>query len=253
MGLSAFQDDFRAWLTRSDEQAADRLALADRRGLAVYQNTYRAQLMACLEESYPQTMALIGLRFGEAAFHAAAARHIDSVPPSRWTLDAYAQGFPASLRRLFPDAPAIGELADLELALGETFIAPDATALTLADLQSGALDETAIALVPGTVFLPLRTNADAIWSALSAQEPCPAPHVRESTDTPVMIWRQDFVCCFRRLEDDEAALLPSLVTGTPFAQMCEDLVARLGMEDGITRAGALLARWTQAGLLTRQP
>lgn len=53
--------------------------------------------------------------------------------------------------------------------------------------------------------------------------------------------------------DDEAALLPSLVTGTPFAQMCEDLVARLGMEDGITRAGALLARWTQAGLLTRQP
>jgi hypothetical protein len=31
MGLSAFQDDFRAWLTRSDEQAADRLALADRR------------------------------------------------------------------------------------------------------------------------------------------------------------------------------------------------------------------------------
>jgi hypothetical protein len=35
--------------------------------------------------------------------------------------------------------------------------------------------------------------------------------------------------------------------------MCEDLVARLGMEDGITRAGALLARWTQAGLLTRQP
>jgi hypothetical protein len=33
MGLSAFQDDFRAWLTRSDEQAADRLALADRRGL----------------------------------------------------------------------------------------------------------------------------------------------------------------------------------------------------------------------------
>jgi hypothetical protein len=119
------------------------------------------------------------------------------------------------LRRLFPDAPAIGELADLELALGETFVAPDATALTLADLQSGALDETAIALVPGTVFLPLRTNADAIWSALSAQEPCPAPHVRGSADTPVMIWRQDFVCCFRRLEDDEAALLPSLVTGTP--------------------------------------
>jgi hypothetical protein len=56
----------------------------------VHQNNYRLQLIACLTESFTYTRGWIG---GEA-FEAAAAAHIDRVPPSSWTLDAYPRDFP---------------------------------------------------------------------------------------------------------------------------------------------------------------
>ncbi|MGG2339436.1 DNA-binding domain-containing protein, partial [Salmonella enterica] len=91
----------------ADEVAAGRLALSDRRGLGVYQNNYRGALMACLADSYPQTLRWLG----EAAFEASAARHIDRVPPHSWTLDDYALGFPASLASEWPDDREVAELA----------------------------------------------------------------------------------------------------------------------------------------------
>ena len=246
MGLRALQEDFRAWLISEDEGSVQRLPLGDRRGLPVYQNNYRGQLMGCLEESYPQTQAWIG----SEAFRAIAARHIDAAPPYSWTLDEYAHGFPGTLRQSFPDDPEVVELAALELALGEAFIAEDAEPLTQDDLRSFDWDHAEIRLVPSAAFLSFQTNAEDIWCALDSEETCPQPVVTPQADT-IVIWRQDFVCCFQRLEADEAALLPALSIGLSFAVMCERLVAQRGVAEGIERAGALLARWTQAGLLRR--
>jgi hypothetical protein len=63
MRLSVLQGDFLAWLASGEQEDAARLPLADARGLAVYQNNYRASLMACLADSFPQCAWL-----GEAAF-----------------------------------------------------------------------------------------------------------------------------------------------------------------------------------------
>ena len=81
MSLLALQRDFRGWLTAESPEAATRLG--DGPGLAVYLNTYRAQLMACLAESYPILHAWLG----DAAFEGACATHIDDTPPHGWTLD----------------------------------------------------------------------------------------------------------------------------------------------------------------------
>lgn len=248
MGLKALQEDFRAWLVSEDEASVRRLPLGDRRGLPVYQNNYRAQLMGCLEESYPQTLAWIG----SDTFRATAARHIDAASPHSWTLDEYAHGFPGTLRQSFPDHPEVVELAVLELALGEAFIAEDADPLTQEDLRGFDWDHAEIRLVPSAAFLSVRTNAEDIWCALDGENPCPEPVIQPEADT-LVVWRQDFVCCFQRLELDEAALLPLLGPGLCFAVMCEQLVAALGVSEGIERAGILLARWTQAGLLRRMP
>ena len=246
MRLSAVQNDFRDWLQIADEDAALRLDLTDIRGLAVYQNNYRAQLMACLEESYPQVLAWVG----DDAFHAAAAQHIDSYPPHSWTLDDYPIGFPASLRAQFPDDAELADLAELELRLAECFIAADASLLDLSSLADIDWDSATLRLAPSASMLTLQTNAAQIWSALTAgKAPPAAQHLSEPAR--LLVWRQDYVSCFRVIDPDEGDLLAKLIPGLGFAEMCADLVIRLGEAEGVAKAGALLAGWTQDQLLCR--
>ena len=78
MNLVTLPRDMRAWLdTGSDERAA-RFADSARPGLGIYQNNYRAQLAACLEDSFSVTLAWLG---GEA-FHAAIVAHVGSFAPT---------------------------------------------------------------------------------------------------------------------------------------------------------------------------
>lgn len=244
--LGALQRDFQSWIVAADEVAAGRLALSDRRGLGVYQNNYRGQLMSCLEESYPQTLAWIG----QEAFQAAVADHIDRYPPHSWTLDDYAEGVPASFAERFPHDAEVAELARLELALSNAFIAPDATTLSIDDLSTIAWEEAHLKLVPSVSFLDLSTNATEIWSALDGgSELSPARLLAEPVT--LIIWRQEFTCCYQQLDANEQELLPNLIGGMLFNTMCEQLVQRHGTDQGIRFAGELLARWAQAGLLRR--
>ncbi len=93
MSLLALQRDVRAWLVHEDRSAARRIGESAAAGLDVYMNNYRAQLIACLDEAFPHTRAWLG---GDL-FLQSLVTHIDRVPPSSWTLDAYARDFPATL------------------------------------------------------------------------------------------------------------------------------------------------------------
>jgi hypothetical protein len=185
--------------------------------------------MDCLEASYPQTLALIGAD----AFRSAAAHHVDAVPPHSWTLDEYAEGLPGTLAALFPDQPETADLARLELALAEAFVAPDAPALSLADIPDVAWDTATLRLVPSATFLALSTNAADIWAALNREEAAPADHGGDVR--ALILWRQDFTCCFQLMDAQERALLPRLATSLRFETMCEELV------DALERTTAL--RW----------
>lgn len=244
--LGALQRDFQSWIVAADEVAAGRLALSDRRGLGVYQNNYRGQLMSCLEESYPQTLAWIG----QEAFQAVAADHIDRHPPHSWTLDDYAEGVPASFAEHFPHDAEVAELARLELALSNAFIAPDAAVLSIVELPSIDWDEVQLRLLPSTSFLDLSTNAAEIWSALDGGFELPPARLLAEPVT-LIIWRQEFTCCFQQLDANEQELLPNLIGSVLFNAMCEQLVQRHGADQGVQFAGELLARWAQAGLLLR--
>ncbi|MFM2301808.1 MAG: hypothetical protein RLZZ84_1544 [Pseudomonadota bacterium] len=242
--LGALQREFGLWLRAGDAGLLPRLGLADQRGLPVYQNNYRAQLIGCLEESFPHTLAWLG----ETAFHAAAAAYIDHTPPTAWTLDAYPAGFPALLDRHYPADPEVGDLAALEWRLSECFVAADAPALAPADLATTDWDIACLHLVPSASFLPVRSNAPAIWSALAAGETPPDVAVFEHPAT-LLVWRQEFTCCFRPLDPVEQDVLRDLAQGLPFTTLCEHLVAALGEPAGIAAAGNLLARWTAEALL----
>ena len=173
MTLIELQRDMRAWLTREDAAAATRFGDDAAPGLRIYQNNYRAQLAACLEESFEHTRDWIGAE----AFHQAIVTHVDRVPPSSWTLDAYSRDFPATLALLYPADREVIELAWLDMALGEAFVAADAATLTAEDLAGVDWDHAVLRLRYGRRWPPAMCrrqrnfclNRARFWSGVTAR------------------------------------------------------------------------------------
>jgi len=245
MTLLDLQRDFRLWLASGSETAARRLPGAHHAGLAVYQNNYRAQLVGCLEASYP----LLRARMGDEAFLHLAARHISLHPPHAWTLDAYADQLGTTLQTLFPHNPDLQELAWIELALGTAFVAADAEPIGAAELAGADWDTVRLELAPGLDTRPASTNAFEIWRALSAG--LEAPEAAMLAEPGALVaWRSGFVSCLRAADPLEGEALAALRRDGSFAALCDLLASRLGDAEGIARAGALLAGWIGAGLVT---
>lgn len=241
MTLRTQQRAMRAWLTQADDAG---FAPGAAPGLAVYQNNYRSALMACIETSFPCTRDWIG----GAAFAAAAAAYIDAVPPSSWTLDAYPRDLPAMLAARYPGDAEIGELAWLEWALGEAFVAPDAVPLAADALREVDWDRAVLRLSPTVDLAPLTTNAPAIWSALAAGETPPAAAPLPEPGA-LLVWRLGGQPCFRAIDAEEQAALVAARAGTGFAALCEAAVVRRGEGEGVARAGAMLGQWIADGLI----
>jgi hypothetical protein len=238
MSLLALQHGFRDWLTREADHVASRCVRHGGAGLAVYLNNYRAQLMACLTESYGGVRAWLG----DAAFDAAAATHIDRVPPSSWTLDDYMLDFPDTLADLYPHDPEVSELARLELALASLFTVPDHRPVDPAGLAAIDWDRATLRFVPGLQLRPVATNAGAIWSAIMRGE-TPPPAQRLAAGAAILVWREGFTPTFRTVVPAEAKALDLLQRGGSFGTLCAWLVAEHGEAEGPGLAGSYLAQW----------
>lgn len=241
MNLARTQQAFGAWLRGG---RSPRFGAHARAGLRVYRNAYRAQLSACLEASFPHTLAWLG---GEA-FHAAVVAHVTRVPPSSWTLDAYARDFPETLAGLYPADPEVPELAALERALGDVFVATDADPIASATLAEVDWDRAILRFTPALELERATTNAVAIWSALAAGYPPTAAEGR-SEAAAVLIWRQDMVARVRSIDAAEQHALLLARSGMPFADLCAALVANEDEAEGVARAGGYLGRWLADGLI----
>lgn len=242
MTLIEMQRDMRAWLVREDAGAARRLGPSA--GLRAYQNNYRSQLAACLEESFGRTRDWIG----DDAFHQAVVAHVERVPPGSWTLDAYARDFPTTLTLRYPDDPEVGELASLELALAEAFVGPDAAALQIAQLAGVDWDRAVLRFTPTLDLAELTTNAPAIWCALAAGEVPPAAE-RLAEIGALLTWRHAQVSQFRAIDSLERQALIAARAAMPFAGLCAALVEACGEEQGVARAGEMLGQWLADGLI----
>lgn len=250
MSLAALQRDFRAWLAEGlaeeTEDVARWVGPQAAGGLAVYRNAYRVQLVDCLKDTFARTH----LWLGEDAFVAAALAHIAQVPPTGWTLGAYGADFAATLCAMWPGDPEVAELATLEWALSRAFEGPDSAAVSAATLGTVDWDRAMLVPVPTLALYPASTNAGAIWSALAAESDPPAAALLPA-EAAMLVWRQDFTPCFRTIEADERDALELVLAGAPFAALCEALIARLGQDAGIARAGGLLGQWLEQGLIAR--
>ena len=244
MSLVALQRDLRAWLVREDAGAERRFGDDAAPGLRVYQNNYRSSLCACLDDSFARTRDWLG----HEAFHEAVVTHIDRVPPSSWTLDAYTRDFPETLAALYPDDPEIAELAWLDRALGDAFVGADAAPLSTAMLSGVDWDRAMLRFAPTLDLIEAITNAAAIWSALAADEVPPAVEILPDPGA-LIVWQHDLNAHFRMIDADERQGLLFARSGAPYASLCASLVAAYGETDGIALAGAWLGRWLGDGLI----
>jgi hypothetical protein len=65
-----------------------------------------------------------------------------------------------------------------------------------------------------------------------------------------VVWRTGFTSRLKRVDAVAYAALCSLRDDDRFAALCDTLVQRLGEEDGVAKAGQLLAEWIGAGIVT---
>ncbi|GJI95277.1 hypothetical protein RugamoR57_19950 [Duganella caerulea] len=243
MKLAQLQSDFGAWLVAPSAALARRLGPDAR--LAVYQNNYRSQLAGCLEHSYP----LLRQWMGEEAFRGASVRHIDAHPPHGWTLDAYADGFHATLAAAYPDHPDLHELAWIEHALNTAFVAADAAPVGPDGLAELDWEDAVLRLTPSLQLRAATTNAEAIWSALWEQRPSPDGEMLAEPGG-YLVWRRGHTAVLRQADALEYEALLQLQRDGGFAALCDWLVELRGEQEGIAQAGALLAHWLGAELIT---
>jgi hypothetical protein len=213
-------------------------------GFAIYRNNYRRQLHSALEDTFRRTHLWIG----NDSFTSAADVHISQTPPSSWTLDAYGHGFPTTLQCLYPDDPEVGEIAWLDLAMAEAFVAADAEPLTVRDLAHVPWSDAELSFVPSFRMSTALTNAAEIWSALEEKR---APPAAASTAHPCayVVWRSQLMPCFRVVSRAEHHVLAALYLRAGFEQAVDILVEIEGCERALDTASAMLARWFSDGLI----
>ena len=236
MSLLALQQDFRLWLDQEDAAAVSRLG--DGEGLNIYLNNYRASLIACLTENHGK----LALWLGEDAFQRAMITHIQTSPPTSWTLDDYGADFPETLERLYPEDPEIADLARLERALTDAFVGQDHTPPDPEIWAQIDWEAAVLTFAPTVKLIELRSNATDIWSAMNAETTAPAA-VRLPNAVACLVWRQAFVSCFRPLDLGEQDAIACALDGMNFGDLCARISDRLGPEAGAAAAGGLLARW----------
>jgi hypothetical protein len=243
MSLLALQQDFRAWLHVGQEPSDPSFSGEARAGLDVYQNNYHGQIVTCLDESFAVTRAWLG----DEAFQDAIVAHTARMPPHSWSLDHYPDDFPSTLAHNYPRDAEVAELAMLELALSQAFVAADSVPVAPGDLAGVEWDRARLNLTPSLRMCALTTNAAAIWSAITA-ETMPPPVELLPKKAEILVWRYSETPRFRTIDQAEADALRQIDSGMDFGSLCAALDAAGGDEPAAI-AGQWLAQWISDGLI----
>lgn len=218
----------------------------DRR-LSIYRDAYRLRLAEVLGNDYP----VLKKYLGDEAFDAMAADYLAAHPSTfrnvRWFgggLAGYVEGTPR-----YAAHPELAELARFEWVLGLAFDAPDEPPVRFED----------VAGVPGESWsdlrfrphaslqvLPMRTNAVAIWKAITGEQQPPAVD-HAGTPAKWVVWRKQLSPFFRSLEADEAWALDALVAQASFGELCAGLCDWVTADQAPVRAAGLLRGWVEEG------
>jgi hypothetical protein len=251
-GLAELQRDLQQHVLNGDAAIAAAVngtaAVPVSTRLAVYSNAYRSRLAEALSDNMSHLREVLGEEFDTVAN-----RYIDTypsrVPSIRWFGHRLAEQLDSSHR----DRPWIAELARWEWALAASFDAQDAPAAgieALAAVAPGDWGELRLEFHPSVQQLELKTNAQALFKALSEQQPAPQPAMLDRAQA-WLLWRQDLKTQYRSLEPAETAALAAVRDGGTFGEMCEALCEWHEADEVPLVAAGMLKRWIVEELIVR--
>lgn len=223
----------------------ERLSVAER--IDIYANAYFYRLLDCLTEEFPATMAVAG----DENFAALVREYLLKYPPTEPSI-LYAGRYLADFLSDHPFAerwPFIAELAGLERAILDVFVAADAPALCVDALQAvpsqhwpalELLAHPTVKIIDGGWRV-----TDLLYAIAQSQEWSNPAHEK----TSVLVWRQNSQVNYRNLELVEREALGAVSRGAKFATVCEAVADSAEEPDHAVLIGRLLARWLADGII----
>ena len=211
--------------------------------IRVYSDAYYLRLRDVLREDFPRVAALLG----PERFEDAARGYLEVFPSKQPSVRHLGRALAEFLRRREDIPKCLADLAQLEWARVEVFDAPDAESATIGDFVSvppDAWPALRFSTIPALQTLRAQYPVHQLWSGDECLDVAAA-------NTSIRVWRANDCRVFHAPMDElESAALRKMISGEPFAAICETF-ADLPAAEAAEEATALLARWIEDGIIRR--
>ncbi len=255
MNLAETQAAFMAQVLDEDAPPVEGFEERHAAGLSIYRNNYRSALVEALRSTYERTVRWVG----EDAFRRAAAHHLIMHPPVSWTIDEAGARFDETCVQLFSKDPEVGELAWLEWTMLEVFTRENIEPLDTAEFGAATTqfsDEDWAGLrlqfLPGAKARVVGHDLRMLWNALD-QDGFERPDLPVSEQRGIIVWREGERPTFLMVDAEEARAFEQLRQGVPYGELCVALAgdgpSAESMQQAAMRAGAMLGRWLNEGIV----
>ncbi len=209
--------------------------------IAVYADAYFLRLREVLREDFPSVAAVVG----PEQFDEVVKGYLEAFP-SRWPSVRHLGHALSEFLRHRADTPkCLADLAELEWARIEVFDAPDAECVTIEDFVSVPADAWPtlhFSAIPALKILRAQYPVHQLWSGGKSLEVTAA-------ETWLRVWRANDCRVFHApMDERESAGIQKMISGEPFAAICEAF-ADLPEIEAAQEAAALLVRWIEDGII----
>lgn len=217
--------------------------------LQIYAGMYEARTHDALIEDVPHTAKLLG----SDKFPALVKQYVAAVPSTHHSLARLGHGFAAWLRTQPLERPDLADLAELEWARSEAFVADSFTPVepeTIQQLGPERFTASWMQFVPSLRLLETAHAVDALWQALEKNEPAPAPAAGPER---LIVWRKGFDVFHVTVAEDEFQALEAVQARETVAMVCERFAGR--GDDAAHAAFQAIGSWINEGMIAalREP
>ena len=211
--------------------------------IGVYADAYFLRLRDVLREDFPRVAALVG----PEQFDEVVKGYLEAFP-SRWPSVRHLGHALSEFLRHRKDSPeCVADLAELEWARIEVFDAPDAECATIEDfisVRADAWPALRFSAIPALQTLRTQYPVQRLWSGGTSLDV-------SAEETALRVWRSNDCRVFHApMDERESAALRKMISGEPFATICETF-ADLPEAGAAQESAALLVRWIEDGIIHR--
>jgi hypothetical protein len=222
-------------------------ALSPDERVTVYAEMYWLRLRDVLRDEFELVRAVMG----DEAMDVLIAKYLKAHPSTHFSLGRLGEHLPAFLKQHpIMNAPWVADLAALEWARAQSFVAPDspiAEPSALASIGPQNAEVVRLTLAPCVAVLKLDFDIRGLFRALANQAPTrEVPVPREQTF--LVVFRKHFEVFHDVVSASEASALTLAQSGATLPALCEAFIVDAA-EDAAAQAFTAIASWVAEGMV----